>query len=252
MTDYAKAREVAEQAREKEWSRPSFGKQLFLGDFRLDLIHPAPAGPTRRCEARARSSSRALRRVLRDAGGPGSIERDAQIPDEVVKGLAELGAFGMKIPEEYGGLGLEPALLQPGADARRRRAHPALGALLSAHQSIGVPQPVKLFGTDGAEARAYLPRCAKGEISAFLLTEPDVGSDPARLAHHRGPGRRRLRARRREAVDHQRRRRRPARRHGPRPRAPGDHRVRRRGRQPRASPSSTATRSWACAASRTA
>ena len=57
---------------------------------------------------------------------------------------------------------------------------PALAALLSAHQSIGVPQPVALFGTEEQKQR-YLPRCARGEISAFLLTEPDVGSDPARL-----------------------------------------------------------------------
>lgn len=57
---------------------------------------------------------------------------------------------------------------------------PALAAMLSAHQSIGVPQPVALFGTEEQKQR-YLPRCARGEISAFLLTEPDVGSDPARL-----------------------------------------------------------------------
>src|SRR4051812_44155141 len=107
-----------------------------------------------------------------------TIENEARIPDEVVKGLKELGAFGMKIPEEYGGLGLRPlyynkALMLFGS------AHPAVGAMLSAHQSIGVPQPVKLFGTD-EQRRTYLPRCVN-EISAFLLTEPDVGSDPARL-----------------------------------------------------------------------
>ncbi len=59
--------------------------------------------------------------------------------------------------------------------------HPTLGALLSAHQSIGVPEPVKRFGTE-EQKKEYLPRCAEGAISAFLLTEPDVGSDPARLA----------------------------------------------------------------------
>jgi alkylation response protein AidB-like acyl-CoA dehydrogenase len=106
------------------------------------------------------------------------IERDSRIPDDVIKGLKELGALGMKIPEEYGGLGLSQlyynrALMLFGS------ASPAIGALLSAHQSIGVPQPVKLFGTD-EQRRTYLPRCAN-EISAFLLTEPDVGSDPARL-----------------------------------------------------------------------
>jgi len=108
------------------------------------------------------------------------IERDALIPDEVVKALAALGAFGMKIAPEYGGLGLtnlyyNRALMIAGS------ASPVLAAMLSAHQSIGVPQPLALFGTDEQKAR-YLPRCARGEISAFLLTEPDVGSDPARLS----------------------------------------------------------------------
>jgi alkylation response protein AidB-like acyl-CoA dehydrogenase len=60
-------------------------------------------------------------------------------------------------------------------------AHPSIGALLSAHQSIGVPEPVKLVGTS-EQKEAFLPRCAAGAVSAFLLTEPDVGSDPARLA----------------------------------------------------------------------
>src|SRR5690606_37422902 len=46
---------------------------------------------------------------------------------------------------------------------------------------IGVPQPLKLFGTE-EQKRTFLPRLAAGEVSAFLLTEPDVGSDPARLA----------------------------------------------------------------------
>ena len=108
------------------------------------------------------------------------IERDAQIPDEYVKGLAELGCFGIKIPSEYGGLnmsqvGYNRALMMVST------VHPSLGALLSAHQSIGVPEPLKLAGTE-EQKRKFLPRCAAGAVSAFLLTEPDVGSDPARLA----------------------------------------------------------------------
>ncbi|MER6626189.1 acyl-CoA dehydrogenase family protein, partial [Streptomyces sp. NPDC000931] len=90
-----------------------------------------------------------------------------------------IGAFGMRIPTRYGGLGLsqyhyDHALTLVGSVC------PAIAALLSAHQSIGVPQPVHRFGTE-EQRRAYLPRCAEGAVSAFLLTEPDVGSDPARL-----------------------------------------------------------------------
>lgn len=107
------------------------------------------------------------------------IERDAAVPDRVITGLAELGALGMKIDTGYGGLGLSQvhynrALVLAGS------AHPAIAALLSAHQSIGAPQPLALFGTD-EQQRTFLPRCARSDISAFLLTEPDVGSDPARL-----------------------------------------------------------------------
>ncbi|GAA4193186.1 acyl-CoA dehydrogenase family protein [Microbispora amethystogenes] len=178
-TDYAKAREVAEQARETEWTRPSFGRQLFLGDFRLDLVHPAP----RLSEEEVKKGDhflRVLRTFLQEKVDPALIERTAVIPDEVIKGLAAIGAFGMTIEEEYGGLGLSH-LYYCRALALVTSCSPALSALLSAHQSIGVPQPVRLFGTE-EQKRRFLPRCARGEISAFLLTEPDVGSDPARLS----------------------------------------------------------------------
>ncbi|MGP3934752.1 acyl-CoA dehydrogenase family protein [Nonomuraea sp. KM88] len=176
---YAESREVGEQARETEWTRPSFAKQLFLGDFRLDLVHPVPSLPgdaTRRGE----EFVRAMRRFLDAEVDPALIERTAQMPDEVVKGLAQLGAFGMTIGKEYGGLGL-PYLYYCRTLMLVGSYCPALATLLSAHQSIGVPQPLKLFGTE-EQKREFLPRCARGEISAFLLTEPDVGSDPARLS----------------------------------------------------------------------
>jgi alkylation response protein AidB-like acyl-CoA dehydrogenase len=174
----AQARAVAEQARESEWALPSFGKQLFLGDFQLGLIHPHPRQGE---DARRRGDEfcARMREFCETSVDPAQIERDARIPDETVKGLAALGAFGMKISPDFGGLGLSNlyynrALIIAGS------ASPAIAALLSAHQSIGVPQPLALFGTD-EQKRLYLPRCARGEISAFLLTEPDVGSDPARL-----------------------------------------------------------------------
>ena len=134
-----------------------------------------------------RSSSTEAARLLRDTVDGLLIEREARIPDEVVHGLAELGAFGMKIPEEYGGLGLSQvyysrALMLVGS------ASPALAALLSAHQSIGVPQPLKLFGTEEQKER-FLPRCARSDISAFLLTEPDVGLRPGPAQHDRDPDR---------------------------------------------------------------
>ncbi|MFC6084437.1 acyl-CoA dehydrogenase family protein [Sphaerisporangium aureirubrum] len=179
MSDYDKAREVAEQAREKEWGRPSFGRQLFLGDFRPDLVYPAPRVGERAAE-KGEEFLGALRRFLKESVDPAQIERTALVPDEVVKGLGALGAFGMTIDEEYGGLGLSH-LYYTRALSLVASYSPALSALLSAHQSIGVPQPLRLFGTEEQKQR-FLPRCARGEVSAFLLTEPDVGSDPARLS----------------------------------------------------------------------
>ncbi|QYC38444.1 Acyl-CoA dehydrogenase [Nonomuraea coxensis DSM 45129] len=179
QTRYEESRAVGEQAREREWARPSFGKQLFLGDFRLELVHPAPALPDEAAK-RGEEFVRAVRHFLDGHVDPALIERTGQIPDDVVKGLAGLGAFGITIAEEYGGLGL-PYLYYCRALMLVGSYSPALATLLSAHQSIGVPQPLKLFGTE-EQKRAFLPRCARGEISAFLLTEPDVGSDPARLA----------------------------------------------------------------------
>jgi len=173
----ADARAVAEAARDTSWDRPSFAKGLYLGSFDLTLIHPWPQAPADDVE-RGETFMERLTAYCRTMSGR-KIERDARIPDEYLSGLAGLGVFGMKIPREYGGLGL--SLVYYGrALALLGSVHPSLGALLSAHQSIGVPEPVKVFGTPD-QKQEYLPRCAAGAVTAFLLTEPDVGSDPARM-----------------------------------------------------------------------
>jgi alkylation response protein AidB-like acyl-CoA dehydrogenase len=172
------ARQVAEESREREWVRPSFGKELFLGRLQLDLIHPYPR-PGDEDRRKGEAFLERLREVLVGID-PLQIEADSRIPEEAVKRLAEVGAFGMKISEEYGGVGLSQVYYNR-ALILANSVHGALGALLSAHMSIGVPQPLKLFGTP-EQKKKYLPRLAKGAVSAFLLTEPDVGSDPARLA----------------------------------------------------------------------
>lgn len=171
------ARKVAEEARESAWTKPSFAKELYLGRFRPELITPFPEIDPNVAE-RGEAFLVKLRETLTHFDGD-LIEREAKIPDEYIEQLAAIGALGIKIPQEYGGLELgnvyyNRALMLIGT------VNPALGALISAHQSIGVPEPVKRFGT-AAQKERYLPRCAAGAISAFLLTEPDVGSDPARL-----------------------------------------------------------------------
>lgn len=172
------ARQVAEEAREGEWTLPSFGKDLFLGRLDLDLIHPQPKLDPAAVDKGERFLAQ-LRTFLETQVDPHQIERDAKIPDEVIDGFKAMGALGMKVPEQHGGLGLSQvyynkALTLVGA------YHASLGALLSAHQSIGVAEPLLLFGSEEQKQR-WLPLVAKDHISAFLLTEPDVGSDPARL-----------------------------------------------------------------------
>ncbi|MFE2033587.1 acyl-CoA dehydrogenase family protein [Streptomyces scopuliridis] len=173
------ARQVAEAAREQGWRKPSFAKEMFLGRFRLDLIHPHPM-PASEDVKRGEQFLTKLREFSETRIDGARIEREARIPDEVINGLKELGALGMKIETKYGGLGLTQVYYNK-ALALVGSASPAIGALLSAHQSIGVPQPLKIFGTQ-EQKDTFLPRLARTDISAFLLTEPDVGSDPARLA----------------------------------------------------------------------
>jgi alkylation response protein AidB-like acyl-CoA dehydrogenase len=174
----AEARRVAEEAREAEWKSASFLKELFLGNFRLDLVHPFPEAPPERPEFRAFYD--AMARFLTEEVDADAIDREGKIPPRIIQRLAALGAFGMKVPREYGGLGLsqreygEVMKLISSWDGN-------LVVLLSAHQSIGVPQPLKLFGTK-EQKKKYFPRLAKGAISAFALTEPHVGSDPANLS----------------------------------------------------------------------
>ncbi|MBV9464737.1 MAG: acyl-CoA dehydrogenase family protein, partial [Solirubrobacterales bacterium] len=173
------ARQVAEAAREAEWKLPSFGRELFLGSFRLELIHPQP-----RLEPEAVQRGERFLATLKDflerEVDPLQIERDAKIPDHVLDGLKRIGALGIKVAEEHGGLGLSQVYYNK-ALALAGVWHAAISTLLSAHQSIGVAEPLRMFGSE-RQQRKWLPLVAKDHVSAFLLTEPDVGSDPARIA----------------------------------------------------------------------
>ncbi|HEY3221935.1 MAG TPA: acyl-CoA dehydrogenase family protein [Gemmatimonadales bacterium] len=174
----AEAREVAEAAREQEWAAPSFVRDLFLGTLRMDLIHPYPEQDPDEV-ARAKPFLDKLERFLRQDVDSDRIDREGEIPDAVIDGLRKLGAFGIKIPREYGGLGLSQLSYMKAIELVSS-VDGSLTALLSAHQSIGVPQPLKMFGSD-AQKQKYFPRLAQGAISAFALTEESVGSDPAAM-----------------------------------------------------------------------
>src|SRR3954471_5189428 len=176
---YQQSKQVAEASRETEWTKPSFGKELFLGNFRLDLIHPqSELDPT--AVEKGEVFLERLRAFLTERVDRRQIEREAKIPEYVIQGLKDLGALGMKIPVDYGGLGLSQVYYNK-ALAMAGTWHSSISTLLSAHQSIGLPEPLRGFGSE-EQKRRWLPRLATDHVSAFLLTEPDVGSDPARMS----------------------------------------------------------------------
>ena len=173
------ARDVAESARETEWQHPSFVRELFLGRFRLDLVHPHPETVDADEQARAAAFMQKLRAFL-ERYDADEVDRTGEIPERDVQELRDMGAFGIKIPREYGGLGLSQMTYVRAMELVTSRCG-SLTALLSASQSIGVPQPLKLFGTD-EQKKKFFPRLAKGGISAFALTEVNAGSDPANMS----------------------------------------------------------------------
>jgi alkylation response protein AidB-like acyl-CoA dehydrogenase len=180
--DQRAALELTEAARGE--TREGFVSGLFMGRFDFAALHPFPPQNASDHDQGDAFLQR-LGAFLKTSTNADEIDRTGEIPDEVFAGLAKLGAFGIKIPVEYGGLGL--------SQTNYCRAAMLLGsycgnltALLSAHQSIGVPQPLILFGTE-EQKRRWLPRVAGGEVSAFALTETKVGSDPAKMETHAEP-----------------------------------------------------------------
>jgi hypothetical protein len=173
------ARELAEDSRQSEWTSKSFAAELFLGRFRPELVVPFPEQDS--ADRREGDAFLArLDRFLRERVDPEANDREGHLPDGVIQGLVELGAFSMKIPKEYGGLGFSQ-LNYNRAVAMIASRCASTAVWVSAHQSIGVPQPLKLFGTS-EQKKKWLPKLAAGAISGFALTEPEVGSDPAKMS----------------------------------------------------------------------
>jgi alkylation response protein AidB-like acyl-CoA dehydrogenase len=171
--------QVAEDSREDQWEHPSFLADLFMGKTRFEYLLPFPdqeAEDKRIGDAYVAK----VQKFFTEKVDADEIDRTGQIPDAVMKGMADLGLFGLKIPTQYGGMGLSQInYLRALSVVMSHCASTA--ALLSAHQSIGLPQPLLLFGTE-EQKKKYLPKLAKGAVSAFGLTEPEVGSDPAKLS----------------------------------------------------------------------
>lgn len=175
----ADALEVTESARQTKWEHPSFGSELFMGVFKPDMIYPFPDQSQEDSKIGDEYVAQVMDYLEKNLD-PEEVDETRTIPSEVIQGLADLGIFAMKIAKEYGGLGF--------SQVNYNRVMMAVSSycgstavLISAHQSIGVPQPLKMFGTE-EQKKAWLPQFRDGKISAFALTEPDVGSDPAQMS----------------------------------------------------------------------
>ncbi|WP_405453534.1 acyl-CoA dehydrogenase family protein [Streptomyces achromogenes] len=171
------ARETPEPGTPAGARRPGFATALFLGRPETDPL-TGPAGDPRRLQPAEERFLARLRDFCEKEVDSAAIERADRIPDEVVEGLKDLGALAIRLPRRYGGLGLSTHCYLR-ALMLTSTTHPALSELLAAHQAIGLVQPLLLFGTD-EQKRAFLPRCVR-EISAFALTEADIGNDPFRM-----------------------------------------------------------------------
>lgn len=176
--DKRKALEVTETARESNWDNPSFGRKMFLGEFDYNVIKKFP----KQTYEEQKIGDELVEKVstfLKENLDPEQVDSSRQIPENVMNGLKEMGLFAMKIPKEYDGLGLSQVNYNRVMSAISSYCG-STAVLISAHQSIGVPQPLKMFGTKEQKEK-YLPMFRKGAISAFALTEPGVGSDPAKM-----------------------------------------------------------------------
>ncbi len=168
------AEAVAETARDKT-SYTGFLAGLFEAEVHWDLLTSISIPPTSRAAA---EFSERFKSVLLSLDSE-RVDREEELPEPLLKSLADLGAFGLKIPKQFGGQEFTQseyqrlATLCGSVDA-------SLTVLLSAAQSIGVPEPLRLFGTEAQKAK-YLPRLARGEISGFALTERQVGCDISKV-----------------------------------------------------------------------
>ena len=158
-----------------EPEKMGFAKNLFWGQFRNDLIFPYPS-ESKEERAKCDALLETLEAYLRDEHPSIEIDQDQYIPEWAIQRLFDLGVMGMTVPEKYGGLGL--------GITSYNRVLSMIGAycgsssvMVSAHQSIGC-KAIMLFGNE-AQKEEYLPKVAREYLSAFCLSEPQVGSDAA-------------------------------------------------------------------------
>jgi alkylation response protein AidB-like acyl-CoA dehydrogenase len=173
------AMEAVEEAREKDYRQPSFGGGLFMGHFAPEMLFPYPEQDPKDKEI-GDAFIEKITQLLTSQLDPEKVDETKEIPKAVIEEMAKMGVFAMKVPQQYGGLGFSHTNYNRTV-MKVASYCGSTGVLISAHQSIGVPQPLRLYGTE-EQKRKYFPRFRQGAISAFALTEPEVGSDPAQMS----------------------------------------------------------------------
>ena len=169
---------VAEESRQTEWTSKSLMREMFLGNFDVSLCYPYPEQDPQDKKIGDEYCAKVEAWCQKEIDGE-EIDRTETIPAHVWRGMKELNLLAIKIPKEYGGLGFSQQNYMRILSVIARYCG-AVAATLSAHQSIGVPQPIKLAGTKEQKEK-WLPKFAEGWVSAFGLTEESAGSDPATM-----------------------------------------------------------------------
>src|ERR1700685_877296 len=174
-------RKQIEQAEELLFSGPQkagFAKDLFFGRFRTESIFPYPALPPE-LEAATRQAVDEVLQFTREHIDAPRIDRESHIPDEVIRGLGQIGVLGMCVAPRYGGRGF--------SQQQYCRVMEVLGAhcggttvFVNAHHSIGL-RSLELFGTEEQKEHWLPPLCTGEILAAFALTEPEAGSDAANV-----------------------------------------------------------------------
>lgn len=182
LTDLEK-QQIAE-AEEILFSGPNkegFAKDLFFGKFRAVSIRPFPSFASLPAEIRSRSETQVarVREFCRTKIDAAKIDRDAMIPNELIRGLGDLGVLGMTVSAECGGQGLSQYEYCRVMEVIGGHCA-STGVFVNAHHSIGL-RALELFGTQEQKKRWMRPLASGEKIAAFALTEPEAGSDASNV-----------------------------------------------------------------------
>ncbi|KAM9425486.1 very long-chain specific acyl-CoA dehydrogenase, mitochondrial [Pholidichthys leucotaenia] len=157
----------------------SFAVNIFKGQIATSQVFPFPSVLNEEQEQLLRELVGPTSKFFEEVNDPVKNDALEKVEDHTMEGLKELGAFGLQVPSDLGGMGLTNT--QYARLVEIVGSHDlGVGITLGAHQSIGF-KGILLFGNK-AQKEKYLPKLASGEhIAAFCLTEPSSGSDAASI-----------------------------------------------------------------------